>query len=234
MKNILRASLAAAALIASAGAAQAQTTLITEGTGLGGLLGSGTFYTALSGSLQSANSNTATPNLETSFTLSGTVAKDCSFYAGNSAASTNINLGQLGVVTNNGANVGDAFEMRAAAGANITSGTAGCNFNNTVTIGKDNGINGMEVVVPSGFDSNQFQANLPYSITANWVGTTNTVGGAPGGSQSLTVGTNEDEDDWTGGAWRSAFNMLITVPAPNKGLVAGTYEDTITVTLAAM
>lgn len=235
MKNLLRASLAAAALVASAGVAQAQTSVTQYSSPAGALgyfFGNGTVYSANT-LAQNNNTDTASPTLATSFTLRGNVTKDCSFYGGQNSSARDINLGTLGVVTNSGANVGDAFEMRAPAVANIASGTAGCNFNNTVTIAKANGVAGMTNQESSGFDSNQFQANLPYTINANWVGTTNTTGGQAGGGQSLTVGTNEGSDVWTGGAWRSAFNMLITVDAPNKGLVAGSYQDTITVTLAA-
>lgn len=240
MKNLLRASLAAAALVASTGAAQAQTISYNTdySTGLTGFFGAlayaggiGTVYRA--GGAALGNTETATPNVATTFTLRGNVTKDCSFYAGNSAAARDINLGTIGVRTGNGENVSDAFDMRAPAVAGIQSGTAGCNFNNTVTIAKANGVNGLVNGAAGGYDAVQFQANIPYSIDAEWTGTTSQSAGVNGSTQTRNVATNEASETWTGGAWRSEFTMGILVPTPSKALVAGNYQDQITVTLTA-
>ena len=232
-KKIIGSAIAALALATIPGVAHADAVVDFQFTGLAGNLGIGTTYAVLGGSF--GNTETATPTVANTWTLTGNVTKDCSFYAGNSGSSSHsINLGTIGVQTSNGVNVGDAFEMTAPAGVVITSGTAGCNTNNTVTITKGNGTQGLLNTAASGFDSNQFTKNLPYSVNATWTGTPNLSAGQAGVGQTLTVSDNEGSDSKTGGAWRSAFGMAVAIPAPNKGLVAGNYSDTLTVTLAAM
>lgn len=228
----LNLAIMAAALVAMPGVAHADPISTTQTTGFGGFLGVGTYYNVTGGSL--GNTETATPTLPTAFTLTGNVTPDCSFYAGNNAAARNINFGTIGVRTGSGENVGDAFEMRAPAVVNINTGTAGCNTRNKVTIAKLNGVDGMTntAAAAAGYDSNQFTDNLPYTVNANWTGVNVGQVGA-GTGKSLTVGDNEASDDLDGGAWRSSFNMLVTIGTPNLGLVAGTYSDTLTVTLAA-
>ncbi|MDQ8758001.1 hypothetical protein RCO27_17380 [Sphingosinicella sp. LHD-64] len=249
MKTILRGAVAAVAIMSFAGTAAAQTNQThyagplgytsTNPTGLGALGaallfagGFGTRYTAQAGAL--GNTQTATPTVTTNFALTGSVTKDCSFYAGNSAAATNIDFGQIGVRTGNNENVADAFEMVGPAVANINSATAGCNFNNTVSLAKANGVSGMVNSAAGGYDSNQFQANIPYTIAANWTGTTNQSGPQAGSAQSLNVAANAGSNSIGQGAWRSSFNMLVTAAPATNALVAGTYSDTITLTLAAL
>ncbi len=236
MKTVLKTAAAALALIGSAGVAHADPiSSITVGT-VGpsfplNLIPTGAVYSQIGGSL--GNTETASPTVTNTFTLTGTVAKDCSYYGGSSTSHT-VAFGTIGVVTGNNVNVNNLFDMNAPALVNINTTTAGCNFNNTVTITKANGVNGMVNTTASGFDSSEFQNNIPYNINANWQGTTNTSAGAVGTGQSLTVSTSEGTDQWTGGAWRSGFNMLVTLPTPSKGLVAGNYQDTITLELKAL
>ncbi|VXC96737.1 hypothetical protein [Sphingomonas sp. AX6] len=236
MKTLLRASLAAAALMASVGTAQAQNGTTTSVTDFGTFLqfGLGTFVNQTTVSLF-GDTQTASPTVTKTFALTGNVNKDCSYYIGNGdLANRNISLGTIGIRTNAGETVTNAFDMVGPAGAVITSGTAGCNFNNTVTITKANGTDGLENQVASGYDTNQFQANLPYTVNANWTGVqgAGTIGAGTG--QSLTVGLNEATDQWTGGAWRSGFVLTFGVPVASLGLVAGTYTDTVTVELKAL
>ncbi len=174
----------------------------------------------------------ATPTVATEFTLSGTVNQDCSFYAGNDDAARDIDFGTIGVRTADENNVGRAFDMRAPATVFISTSTAGCNTANTVTITKENGLDGLRNDNPGGYDSNEFTANLPYFVAATYRGS-NTTAAAPGFQRVLLVGTNEAEDDQTNGAWRSAFDMNVTIPRPQRALVAGDYSDKLTVTLAA-
>ncbi len=236
MKNLLRASLAAAALVASAGAAQAQT--ITYNSEYSSLLGSvgynlfgfGTVYRQ--GSVAGGNTGTVNPTATTTFTLKGNVDKDCSFYSGSSNA-REISLGTIGIRGGSGENVSDAFDMTSDARASIRSGTAGCNFNNTVTISKQNGALGLRNAAAGGFDSDEFQANIPYRIETEFTGTENRSAGEAGTPQRPFVAANEGSKVWTGGAWRSSFDMDVFIYAPSKALVAGSYEDRITVTLAA-
>jgi hypothetical protein len=252
MKKILCGTVAAIALAAVATPAAAQTAQLhyaggpvsplTNPSGLGGLLGAvanelailgniGTRYTAFADA--PSDSETATPTVDVVFTLSGSVNKDCSFYAGNNASARNIDFGVIGVRTGNNENVNSAFEMVGPAVADIDTLTAGCNFNNEVVITKNN-VAGMVNAAAGGYDTDEFQANIPYSVNAAWTGVAlNTV--ASGTAQSLNVSTTQLTGTKQQGAWRS--NMAIDIVAPaitNKGLVAGTYTGTTTLTLRAL
>ncbi|WP_439568818.1 hypothetical protein [Sphingopyxis sp.] len=195
-------------------------------------LGVGTRYTAFADA--PSDSETATPTVDVVFTLSGSVNKDCSFYSGNNANATNISFGVIGVRTGNNENVNSAFEMVGPAVADIDTLTAGCNFNNEVVITKNNGTQGLVNSAAGGYDTDEFQANIPYSVNAAWTGVAvNTVGA--GTAQSLNVSTSQNNGTKQQGAWRS--NMAIDIVAPaitNKGLVAGNYSGTTTLTLRAL
>ena len=191
----------------------------------------GTRYTAVANA--PADSEVATPVVTVAFTLTGTVNRDCSFYAGNNAAATNIDFGVIGVRTGDNENVNNAFEMVGPATAAIETLTAGCNFNNTVSITKDN-VLGMVNAVPGGYDTDEFQANIPYSVSARWTGVAqNTVTNGTG--QELEVATNVLSNQLTQGAWRSNMEIDIVAPAiAAKGLVAGDYTGTTTLVLEAL
>lgn len=250
MKKILTGAVAAIALVGIASPAAAQTNqrhyagtapipyTITNPGFFGTLAGElgvlaqvGTRYTAVADA--PSDSETATPTVTTTFNLTGSVNKDCSFYAGNNASATNIDFGVIGVRTGNNENVNNAFEMVGPAFANIETLTAGCNFNNEVSIQK-NDVNGLVNAAPGGYDTDEFQANIPYSVSAAWTGVpVNTV--TSGTGQSLAVSTSQLGNTIQQGAWRS--NMTINFNAPaitNKGLVAGTYAGTTTLTLSAL
>lgn len=201
----------------------------------GVVLGVGTRYTATSTAPD--DTETATPNVSNTFTLTGSVNKDCSFYAGNNAAGRTIDFGVIGVKTGDNENVGAAFEMAGPLSANINTLTAGCNFNNTVQIVKRDGTDysGMNLVGnPGGFDKTQFQTNIPYSVTATWTGVAKDAI-VDGSTQTLTVADNRAVGSLDQGAWRSAMNIAIEAPAlTNRGLVAGTYQDTLTIKLSAL
>ncbi len=257
MKTMLRGTIAALALVAVTGTATAQThrreynsgppfglqTTITNPNGftffeglaiavLDGVqaAGVGTRY-AIDADAPS-DSVTATPSITTTFTLSGSVNKDCSIYLGNSATSRNVNFGVIGVRTGDNENVADAFEMVGPAAAAISSSTAGCNFNNTLTLTKANGVNGMVNAAAGGYDSSQFQANIPYSVQAQFTGVNVNAVGA-GSTRTLTVATTDNTEALASGAWRSALNLTINAPVAANALVAGNYSDTLTLTLAA-
>lgn len=191
----------------------------------------GTRYTAVADA--PSDSETATPTVNVAFNLSGTVNKDCSFYAGNNSNATNIDFGVIGVRTGNNENVNNAFEMVGPAFANIETLTAGCNFNNEVKIAK-NSSDGLVNQTASGYDTNQFQNNIPYTVSAAWTGVAfNAV--TAGTPQSLTVGANALDGTLQQGAWRSAMTIDFNAPAvTSKGLVAGNYTGTTTLTLKAL
>ena len=180
-----------------------------------------------------ADSETATPVVNVAFNLSGSVNKDCSFYSGNNAAARSIDFGVIGVRTGNNENVNDAFEMVGPAVANIDTLTAGCNFNNEVEITKDN-VQGLVNTTGSGYDTDEFQANIPYSVTASWTGVAlNAV--TSGSAQSLNVSTTDLSGLLAQGAWRSRMDIDIVAPAvTGKGLVAGDYSGVTTLTLRAL
>jgi opacity protein-like surface antigen len=250
MKNILCGAVAAIALVAAAAPAAAQTSerhyagtlgggyTITNPGGLGTFLGElgvalqvGTRYRASADA--PADSETATPTVNVVFNLTGSVNKDCSFYSGNNAGARNIDFGVIGIRTGNNENVNNAFEMVGPAVANIDTLTAGCNFNNEVSITK-NDVNGLVNTTASGYDTVQFQNNIPYSVTASWTGVA--LGAVTTGSpQSLAVSTTDLSGTEQQGAWRSRMDIDIAAPAvTSKGLVAGTYTGTTTLTLSAL
>lgn len=251
MKKILCGSVAAIALAGIASPAAAQTNeRHYAGTAFGGYTQTnlqnpqwvqsaeyntnvakiGTRYTATA----DAPSDTvpATDRVDVVFTLSGTVNRDCSFYAGNNANARNIDFGVIGVRTGNNENVANAFEMVGPAQAAIESLTAGCNTNNVVEINKDD-IRGLVNQNAGGYDTNQFQANIPYSVQASWTGVA--LGAVTTGSpQSFTVGTAANAGALQQGAWRSQMDIAIEAPVVNMGLVAGSYTGKTTLTLRAI
>ncbi len=251
MKKILCSAVAAIALVGVVSPAAAQTnerhyagTVLgipytatnpnlgaTIGLELGLAAGVGTRYTAFADA--PSNTETATPEVNVVFTLTGSVQKDCSFYSGNNADARDIDFGVIGVRTGNNENVNSAFEMVGPAVADIDTLTAGCNFNNEVVITKSN-VNGMINSAAGGYDTDEFQANIPYSVNASWTGVAQNAVTA-GTAQSLNVATGVLGGTKQQGAWRS--NMAIDIVAPaitNKGLVAGTYTGTTTLTLRAL
>lgn len=201
---------------------------------LGNLLGFGTRYTATTSAPD--DTETATPTVSAAFTLTGSVNKDCSLYVGNDASARNIDFGTIGVRTGDAENVNSAFEMAGNLHATIETLTAGCNFNNQVSIAKGNQYgDGMNLVGnPGGFDQTQFQTNIPYTVSASWNGVPLDAI-VPGSTQTLNVGIAQASNSLSQGAWRSPMTIDIDAPAiVNRGLVAGTYQDTMTVTLQAL
>lgn len=248
MKNILCGAVAALALVAFAAPAAAQTNTLhytnpaynlnNPGPVAAFFLGEvplafniGTRYRAQADA--PSDTETATPVLDVLFTLKGSVNKDCSFYSGNNTAARTIDFGNIGVRTGNNENVTNAFEMVGPAVANVDTLTAGCNFNNSVEISK-NDIRGLVNTAPGGYDTNEFQANIPYSVAASWTGVALNaqVAGSP---QGFTVGTAANAGAVQQGAWRSRMDIDFVAPVvTGKGLVAGDYSGTTTLTLRAL
>lgn len=249
MKTILYGAAAAIALIATPAAAQTNERHyagVIAGIGYTdtnpGLLGTianevligagiGTRYRAQADA--PSDSTPATPTVNVEFTLSGSVNKDCSFYAGNNASARDIDFGVIGVRTGNNENVNAAFEMVGPAEANIDTLTAGCNTNNSVEISKDD-IRGLVNANPGGYDTDEFQANIPYEVTASWTGVALNAQTA-GTAQTLNVPTTGNAGQKQQGAWRSRMDIDFVAPAiTNKGLVAGDYTGKTTLTLRAL
>lgn len=241
MKKLL-STVAAMAMLSASGVAHADnvgfsgtTPLGTTGNPLvfaGAALLSGTGYSQFG--LNAGNSETASPTVTNTWTIKGAVDKDCSYYGGNTTSHT-IDFGHIGVNTQAATSLSNAFTMVSPAVANVNSLTAGCNFKNTVTITKTNGADGLKNgdAAAAGYDTNNFQANIPYRVDATFTaGSAGTVGAAP--VQTLTANLGDGSKVGNYGAWRSIMNMVVTAPAPNKALVAGNYQDTLTVELKAL
>ena len=246
MKKILSGAVAAIALAAIATPAAAQTDVVQyagipfvgtingSSLNLGGelslLAGIGTRYTANAG----ASGNVGTVgNVNVAFNLSGSVSKDCSFYAGNGGNAQNLNFGTIGIQAGNNVNVSDAFEMVGPAVAVVTSATAGCNFSNVVKIEKNNAAGLVNTNPALSYDSNQFQANIPYRVAAAWTGVADGAGAVVGGPQSLAVSEVQLNNSIAQGAWRSGMILTFTAPVATKALVAGQYTGVTNLTLTA-
>lgn len=233
-KTILRGAVAAASLFALAGAAQAQVaaaqTPHNVGTPVSEALGNPAVATFTTSGSIPGNSDASSPSVQSVYTLTGNVTPDCSFFG---QGDRTIQLGQLGVRTGNNEAVGNMFNLRQAATVNINSSAAGCNTANTVTIAK-NTDRGLVNPATTSFDQAQFQNNLPYSVDAKYTApNTGTQGQQTGNLQTISVASSGTSGQYATGAWRSAFNIDVTTDVPTKGLIAGTYEGTLTVTLAA-
>ncbi len=178
------------------------------------------------------NTETATPTVQASFSLSGTVDKDCSFYSGG-VSNQAINLGTIGIRTGNNDNSTAMFDQTAPIAVHINTSSAGCNTQNQITITKGNGASGLLNNAVVAYDSNAFTKNIPYEVKADWTGVP--LGPvAPGGAMTLTAATTDSFKAVQVGAWRSAFDININAPVPALGLIAGTYNDTVTVELKAL
>lgn len=193
---------------------------------LGGIAGSRYRQNTLSPD----DTETASATAGGTFTLQGNVSADCSFYNGSSSNHT-LDLGTIGIRTGDNENVTVAFNQAGTATAHVDTATAGCNTHNTVTIEEANAGQGLVNSDPGAFDSAQFTAHIPYALNASWTGVDETT--TTGFTKTLAIAASSSgENSSTGGAWRSAFNMDISVPSQSLGLVAGNYSDQITVTLA--
>ncbi len=224
MKILLKTLATATALVAIAGTAQAQTVVPGTAPNIGVFTTSGNGGQNINGA--------ASGKTEDTFLITGTVPRDCSFFTG--GASTTINLGNIGIVNASNVAVGNAFAMAGPAVGQAQTSTAGCNFNNTVSITKLNGAAGLQNAAFSGFDTNQFQKNLPYELTASFTATNNTESGSAGTAQSLVVGANAANIVREFGAWRSQFTLDVVVPVPSdRALVAGEYTDSVVVSFMA-
>ena len=155
-----------------------------------------------------------------SWTITGSVPADCVLFIGEGQSNTQtIDLGEIGIEGQSNLGVDTVFDMRSPISLTVASGTAGCNTANTVSINKDD-IRGLVNANPGAYDANQFQANIPYSVTA----TLN-----DGASRTISIPTTGNGAEQPLGAWRSGFTMSISAPKAARGLVAGDYEGTVTV-----
>ncbi len=164
------------------------------------------------------------------FTMTGSVSTDCAYYSGTNNTET-LDFGQIGIYTSDDAGPAAAFTMVDDAYVNIDTNLAGCNTANTVRLAKTN-VNGLVSDNTGGFDSAEFQNNLPYSVTARYVAAAaNTT--AVGTNQTLVLTTALPNITRTHGAWKSAMSLDVEIPQAAKALVAGNYSGTFSVTISA-
>lgn len=179
------------------------------------------------------NVGTANATEEADFTIQGTVDQACVLGAGGDL--NDVNFGTIGIYADATSTVENVFTSVGPANGHTRTNLAGCNTSNTMTVTKGNGVDGLvnAGALTAGYNQNVFQANIPYSIavsyTAGAVGTLD-----PQGSISqFSVSATEATDSKSNAAWKSGAAFRIDLTDPTNALVAGTYSDTVTVTLAA-
>ena len=172
-------------------------------------------------------------SISAQFTLKGTVTKTCAIQGvdnENPGLIGTINVGTIGIRAGDELAVGDQFTMTGPIQVTVKSASAGCNYNSTVKVTKDSAL-GMVNATPGSYDSNQFQANIPYAATASFTGVTSGVGA--GTAQSVTVNSAGTTNSGNFGAWRSPLQLDVTAPTvTGKGLVGGEYSGVVTLTIS--
>ena len=176
------------------------------------------------------DNGTASMTEGASFTLKGAVTKDCAFYTG-SLSSQTLDFGTLGIYASDNTGPAAAFDMVAPANVTIYTNLAGCNTANSVTVTKSN-VDGLVNVATGGYDSNVFQANLPYSVEAKYTAA-DQGDVAVGSTQTLSVASTALSATRSHGAWKSPFSLAVNIPVPSKSLLAGNYEGRVNVDIVA-
>lgn len=179
------------------------------------------------------NTGTASSSETADFTIQGTVSQACVLGAGGDL--NDVNFGTIGIYADATSTVENVFTSVGPANGHTRTNLAGCNTANRMTVRKGNGVDGLRNTTNTGgYDGNVFQANIPYSIAAQY--TAGAVGSfVPQASISqFSVSTTEDQDFKENAAWKSGAAFRIDISDPTKALVAGTYSDTVTVELAAI
>lgn len=175
------------------------------------------------------NNGSASTGDGATFTLNGNVSTDCAFYSG--TGDQTLNFGTIGIYASDNTGPANAFTMTDDADVTITTNLAGCNTANTVSISKDD-IRGLVNNSGAGYDTNVFQANLPYSVTATYTAAPRYVAAA-GTQQTLVVGTSANANSRQHGAWKSPMSLRVEIPQADLALLAGTYTGEMTVNIQA-
>lgn len=164
------------------------------------------------------------------FTLKGKVTKDCAFYTG--TGNQVLDFGTIGIYADDRSGPAAAFDMTHDAEVTIYSNLAGCNSANLVSLSK-NDIRGLVNNAGGGYDTNVFQANLPYSVDARY--TAAAIGQVVAATESTQIALSTTAN-WAGkehGAWKSPMAISVKIPRPSKSLLAGNYEGDLTVEIRA-
>lgn len=207
-----------AALALTAGVASAQTAVSNA-----------TYVNGANGTNQPA----ALSEVTATFRVSGTVAPAC-VISTNGGTLNDLNFGTIGIYADGATGIENAFTVTGPRNGHSRTNLAGCNTSNTVSITKSAaGLAAADVT--SGYDTNVFQANIPYSVSAVYaagaVGSIAPVGAATG---QFSVGTTQTTNSRSHGAWRGGIAIRVDLPVPAKALIAGEYSDTISVEIAAL
>jgi hypothetical protein len=174
----------------------------------------------------SGNTAALTTNVGATFSLTGQVSADCAYYTG--GTNTDVNFGTIGINTSDN-NPNGAFEMVGGDRTlEISSNLAGCNTKNTVKFTKTD----LQNASQAGFDADQFTATIPVELSASYTaGVVGATSNADLQTVNLTQGGNVAVEN-TYGAWKSPLNMTVKMKNPGKGLLAGTYNGSVSVTIA--
>lgn len=193
-----------------------------------------------SGTTPDNSSDDSGTKVQAVFTLTGSVDKTCAIQGvdgsnnfTNGLDHATINLGTIGISAGDDQSVDTLFTMTGPVQLNIHSAAAGCNAANIMLLSKSDA-HGLINNNPGSYDTNQFQANIPYAVTASFTGVGAGAGAVAGTAQTVNVDSAHIGQVGLFGAWRSPLDIDITAPAPSKGLVGGTYQGTLTLELAVI
>lgn len=186
-------------------------------------------FTINSGGFQGNNGTVGAASA--TFSLTGLVQGDCSYYSGDANTNRTIDFGVIGINAVD-TNANAAFHMAGnAPTVNIDTNLAGCNLKNRVTVTKANMKNAS--ATGQGFDPAQFTDELRVRARARY--TAGAVGQTTGVATQtyIDAGYGAAGGSSEHGAWKSPMYITLNIEDPNKALVAGTYSGSVSVALAA-
>ena len=177
------------------------------------------------------NNGTASLTDGATYSLKGNVSKDCAFYSG-SSASHSLDFGTIGIYASDNTGPAAAFDMTAPASVTVYTNLAGCNTSNTVKLTKNSADGLLNQGNSGGYDTNVFQANLPFTVEAKYtaVAQSSVAGGA---LTTLSVGSEALSGQATHGAWKSPMSIAVNIPVASKSLLAGDYTGSVAVEITA-
>ncbi|WP_333612020.1 hypothetical protein [Brevundimonas bullata] len=172
----------------------------------------------------------AVGNEAASFSLEGSVSKDCVYYSGDNSAET-FDFGTLGIYAGDNTGPNAAFTMVAPAVLTIQTNLAGCNTNNTVKLSRT--ANDMVNASTAGYDQAVFTNKLPYSVTASYKGSSQSGGAGAAINRDQLLAEGAPESVQANGAWKSPMTLAVVVSQPTQALLAGDYAGTFSLTITA-
>lgn len=174
-------------------------------------------------------------NLSATFSVTGSVATSCVLGNGD-AVLTDVNFGAIGIYGDGANGIENAFKMVGQSNGNSSTNLAGCNTSNRLTLTKANGAAGLvnEDAEAAGYDNTDFQANIPYVLTAVYhAGNVGQIGRVTSQGK-FSVDVTEASDSRENNAWRGGLGIKVEIPVAAKALVSGAYVDTVTVQIESI